>query len=215
MPEKATRHDLNEYRGLTTDAQAGRLSVALLRVETATYLTYELLCRQTRVEPLTLDQFLKRAEERDDLWRSQCALEDAKQEAELKKARELTRELAPKLFLEQVLHHLSALNHDGTIVKDLSKLSCPEHGPKDWESWCRDSYAGDNTPTYDEKKLRKSYENLFSSGASSEHSALYCWKETETEVVNPKGPRYPRFPTVEKGPCTVQLLPNYWRFIRR
>lgn len=212
---KAPRHDNAGLRGLAPSYQAEHVARNLLRAETASYLCYEMLCHQNKVEPLGLDEFLKRAEDRDALWRSQCALEDMKEEAELKKARELTRELAPKFMLDQILHHLSILNHDGTIIKDLSKLSCPTHGPKDWEKWCHDQYVDSNAPTYDKDKLRKHFETLFKDTPSDEHGQLYCWKEADVPVLNPKGPQFPRFPPTEKGPCMTQLTSNYWRFIRK
>ena len=210
---KAPRHDIVGLRGLTTDAQTSHLAANLLRVETASYLCYEMICHQNKVEPLTLDQFLKRAEERDALWRGQCALEDSKEAEELKKARELTRELAPKIMLDFILHKATIMCHDGSLL-DPAVVSCPEHGKKNWEKWCRDQWAGSNTPTFDKEKLKRDIAAIFGPGPTSEHSEVYCFHETNViPEYQPKKPKYPRFETTVRGPCMVQLVPNYWRWV--
>jgi len=212
MPEKATRHGFSPELNYLPNVVA-----RLLRLEANDYLNYEMRCHDHHVEPLNLDEWQKRGTEREQFWGSQAALEDSKEADELRKARAVTRELAPKLMLDQILHHLSIMNHDGSIIKDLSKLSCPQHGVKNWEKWCRDNYAGTNAPTYDEKKTRKNFETIFSDVPDCEHSALYCWKEGADVVpeYQPKSPKFARFSTAERGPCPVQLTSNYWRFIRR
>ncbi|MCJ7768457.1 hypothetical protein MUP79_08705 [Candidatus Bathyarchaeota archaeon] len=210
---KATRHQFSPELNYLPNVVA-----RLLRLEVNDYLNYEMRCHDHHVEPLRLDQWQKRGDEREQLWGSQVALEDSKEADELRKARAVTRELAPKLMLDQILHHLSILNRDGTIIKDLSVLSCPRHGVKDWEKWCRDNSSGSNVPTYekDKEKVRKFYETIFSDAPDCEHSTLYCWKETDVvPEYQPKSPRFPRFTPMEKGPCTIALTSNYWRFLRR
>jgi hypothetical protein len=211
-PEKATRHDFSPE--LTYPPT---LAARMLRLETLTYLNYEMHCQEHRVQPLSLDQWLKRGDERESLWRGLAAREDFKEAEELKKAREITRELAPKYMLDMILHHASIMNHDGSIIKDLSKLECPNcKKVKNWDKWTKDQWAESNTPTYDKDKLRKDIEAMFGPRPTSEHGQLYCFNITDVvPEYQPKGPQFPRFPPTEKGPCMVQLTANYWRFIPR
>jgi hypothetical protein len=211
MSEKATRHEYSpEQRDPDNLARGQR------RLETLTYLNYEMRCHDHHVEPLRLDQWLKRGDERDALWANEAAVEDSKENEKLRAARLVTRQFGPQYALDMILHHASILQHNGEIIRDLSQLSCPKHGPKDWKKWITDRYADSKIPTYDKNQLKKDIETAFKK-PSEEHSPLYCYAEADVEIeYQPKGPQFPRFPSpLERGNCFVILASNYWRFIPR
>jgi len=188
----------------------------LLRLETNDYLNYEMHCQHVKVEPLSLDEWHRRGQERDALWSSQCGLEDSKENERIKAARLVTRQFAPQYALDQILNHASILLHNGEIIQDLSKLSCPKHGVKNWKKWITDRYADSKEPTFDKDQLKKDIETAFKK-PSEEHSPLYCYAEADVEIeYQPKAPQFPRFPTpLERGNCYVVLASNFWRFIPR
>ena len=204
--EKIHRH---EYDISHTDPFI--IAANMKRCETAAYVAYLQACNLGDVCPLSFEQFMGRAVELDQKWRTEAEAEQMRIDAEGRAAKEHSRRIGPGIWADVLRKKASILSNNGDIIRDLDKLVCPGcKTPFDWEKYTLTNWTSGSDTITDEKTMRKNMEAALDD--RSEHSQLYCQNLIPTVVVGRDGR-----PTAtgEKDLCRTKLSGRFWRFIKK